>query len=110
VADRLSIPATLRVTPVRLSEAVESTLYFVICEALTNVVRHAEASRAEVEVRVADGTVTARVTDDGRGGAGFDSGTGLAGLRDRVETLRGDLALASEPGHGTTLTVRVPCA
>jgi signal transduction histidine kinase len=109
VVDRLSIPATLRVTPVRLPEEIESTLYFVICEALTNVVRHAEASRAEVEVRVADGTVTARVSDDGRGGAGFDSGTGLAGLRDRVETLRGDLALASEPGHGTTLTVRVPC-
>lgn len=94
----------------RPPEASESTLYFVICEALTNVVRHAEASRAAVKVRIENGTVIAQVTDDGRGGACFAAGTGLAGLRDRIETLRGDLVLASEPGQGTTLTVRVPCA
>ncbi|MGK5684888.1 sensor histidine kinase [Actinoplanes sp. URMC 104] len=110
IVDRLSIPARLDITPLRLPEAIESTLYFVICEALTNVVRHAGASRAEVEVRVEDDTAVATITDDGHGGASFDHGTGLAGLRDRVETLRGNLTLASDPGHGTTLAVRVPCA
>lgn len=109
VVDRLSIPAGLAITPVRLPEEIESTLYFVICEALTNVVRHAGAARADVTVDVADGTAVARIVDDGRGGASFEHGTGLAGLRDRVETLRGDLTLVSAPGHGTTITVRVPC-
>jgi signal transduction histidine kinase len=108
VADRLSIPVTLDVTTDRLPEPIEETLYFVICEALTNVIRHADAGHAEVRVTLHDDTVVARVTDDGRGGATFDRGSGLAGLRDRVETLRGDLAIATS-GAGTTVTVRIPC-
>jgi signal transduction histidine kinase len=110
VVDRLSIPAGLDVTTTRLSEAIESTLYFVICEGLTNVARHAGATRAEVVVAVTDGTVHAQISDDGRGGARFDVGSGLSGLRDRVETLRGDMTITSRPGAGTTITVRVPCA
>ena len=110
VVDRLDIPATLQVTSVRLPESIESMLYFVICEALTNVVRHAEARRVDVELSTADGLAIARISDDGRGGATFDGGTGLAGLRDRVESLRGELTVASEPGVGTTILVRVPCA
>jgi len=108
VVDRFSIPVTLDVTATRLPEAVESTLYFVICEALTNVVRHAQATRGEVAVSVSDGTVVARITDNGRGGARFDAGSGLSGLRDRVETLRGEMTVAGDTG--TTITVRIPCA
>jgi signal transduction histidine kinase len=109
MVDRLDIPIHLDIAADRLSESIESTLYFVICEALTNVVRHARAGRATVEVRVTDGMTVATVTDDGRGGARFDRGTGLAGLRDRVESVRGDLTVRSRPGHGTTITVHVPC-
>ncbi|WP_436536353.1 sensor histidine kinase [Actinoplanes sp. HUAS TT8] len=109
MADRLGIAAVLDITPTRLPEAVEETLYFVICEAMTNVVRHAQAKTTHVEVRLDDDLVVARISDDGRGGARLDAGTGLAGLRDRVESLRGDLSVTSETGHGTTLTVRVPC-
>ncbi|GIF17840.1 signal transduction histidine kinase [Actinoplanes tereljensis] len=108
VADRMSIPVTLDVTADRLPDPIEETLYFVICEALTNVIRHAEAGHAEVRVTLRDDTVVARVTDDGRGGAGFDGGSGLAGLRDRVETLRGDMTIATG-GNGTTVTVVIPC-
>jgi signal transduction histidine kinase len=121
IVGRLTIPVDLRITAGRLPEAIESTLYFVICEALTNVIRHAGATRAEVRVEVADGMVLARVSDDGRGGAGFDVGSGLAGLRDRVETMRGDMtisadtaiggerAIGGDAGSGTTITVRIPC-
>ncbi|MFD0521183.1 sensor histidine kinase [Paractinoplanes durhamensis] len=104
----MTIPVTVDVTAGRLPDAVEETLYFVICEALTNVIRHADADSAEVRVTQGDGTVVALVTDDGHGGAGFEGGSGLAGLRDRVETLRGDLAIATG-GDGTTITVRIPC-
>jgi signal transduction histidine kinase len=108
VADRMTIPVGVDVGTERLPDAVEETLYFVICELLTNVLRHAEASRAEVRVTLREGTVVARVTDDGRGGAGYEGGSGLAGLRDRVETLRGDMTIATG-GNGTTVTVVVPC-
>ncbi|GAA0556656.1 hypothetical protein GCM10010172_44510 [Paractinoplanes ferrugineus] len=108
VADRLNIPVAVDVGAERLPDPVEETLYFVICELLTNVIRHAAASRAEVRVTLHDGTAVARVTDDGRGGAGFRGGSGLAGLRDRVESLRGDMTIATG-GNGTTVTVVVPC-
>ncbi|MEU4241280.1 ATP-binding protein [Actinoplanes sp. NPDC026619] len=109
VADRLTIPVTLDVTADRLPDPIEETLYFVICEALTNVIRHAGAdAAATVRVTLRDGTVVARVADDGRGGASFETGSGLAGLRDRVETLRGDMTIATG-GDGTTVTVRIPC-
>lgn len=109
VVDRLGIPAELDVTEQRLPEAVEVTLYFVICEALTNVIRHAHASHADVEVVVVDGTAISRIADDGCGGARAESGTGLAGMRDRVETLRGDMTITEPPEGGTTITVRIPC-
>jgi len=110
MADRLPLPVTIEVPDTRLPEPIESNLYFVIGEALTNVVRHAGATGAEVLVTVRDNEVIAVVSDDGRGGAGFAGGTGLPGLRDRVETLRGDLTVESSPGAGTTVTARIPCA
>jgi len=87
---------------------VEIAAYYVVSEALTNTARHATATAATVTVTVTDGVLRVRVRDDGRGGADFAGGSGLVGLRDRVEALGGGLALDDSPGGGTTLDVRIP--
>ena len=94
----------------RLDSRVEAGAYFVICEALTNVVKHANASEAIVRTLVADGQLLVTVTDDGDGGADAARGTGLTGLSDRVAALNGALQIASPPGKGTTLSCRIPLA
>lgn len=105
------LPLTLRCDITgRLAESVEISAYYLVAEALTNVVKHAEASRACVEVHHHDATLVVSVTDDGRGGADLTGGTGLAGLADRVHALAGTLQVDSPPGRGTTLTARLPCA
>jgi signal transduction histidine kinase len=89
---------------------VETTAYFVVAESLTNVAKHARASQVEVEVaRSAEG-LTISVRDDGVGGATLDSGSGLRGLADRVETDGGRMSVLSEAGGGTTVTVELPIA
>ncbi len=93
-----------------LPEAVESAAYFVVAEALTNVAKYANASRASVEVARENGDVLVRVTDDGVGGADPQKGSGLRGLSDRVATLDGRLWVDSAPGAGTTVRARLPCA
>jgi signal transduction histidine kinase len=98
-------------TEERLPEAVEIGAYYIVSEALTNAAKHANASRVTVTVAVAthDGDVLdVSVRDDGVGGADFAGGSGLVGLRDRVEALGGRVALQSEPGAGTTLSVVLP--
>jgi signal transduction histidine kinase len=80
----------------------------VVCEALTNTVKYAQASAAEVEVSAGDGVLRVRVCDDGRGGADFGGGSGLAGLKDRAEALGGWLSLHSPPGAGTVLEMALP--
>jgi len=92
----------------RVKEAVEVGAYFVICEALTNVVKHARASRASVAATIADGQLLVSVSDDGIGGADPESGTGLTGLSDRVAALDGVLTIVSRRGAGTTLSCRIP--
>jgi PAS domain S-box-containing protein len=92
----------------RLAEGLESTAYFVVSEALTNVARHAEADRAWVRVGLGEGCVELEVRDDGVGGAETGSGTGLQGLRDRVAAVNGGVEISSPPGEGTVVRARLP--
>ena len=111
LARRSTIPVELDLqTRDRLPEPVEVSAYYVIAEALTNAAKHAQASRVTVTVerREADDVLRLTISDDGIGGAGFDRGTGLLGLRDRVEALGGRIGLESPRGLGTTLTVDLP--
>jgi GAF domain-containing protein len=92
----------------RLPEPVEVAAYFVVSEALTNAVKHSEATSVTVEIEAADNVLRIGVQDDGAGGAEFSGGSGLVGLRDRVEALGGRIALQSTPGLGTSLSVELP--
>ncbi|HYB24282.1 MAG TPA: sensor histidine kinase [Solirubrobacteraceae bacterium] len=91
-----------------LAPAVESAAYFVIAEALTNSAKHAHASRTWVQLRDEQRELAVVVGDDGRGGAD-PHGSGLAGLRARVEALDGSLRVHSAAGAGTVLEARLPC-
>jgi signal transduction histidine kinase len=110
VVARSPIPVELQVeVRHRPSSPVESTAYFVVAEALTNVARHAQATRAWVAiVRVGDKLIV-EVRDDGRGGADETLGTGLRGLRDRVASVGGTMQVISPEGGPTTLLVEMPC-
>jgi signal transduction histidine kinase len=106
--DDLTVPVHVRVTVPRLDPTLETTAYFVIAEALTNIVKHARASRAEVEARVRDDRLVIEVRDDGIGGADPSRGTGLTGLLDRVEAAEGVLRLDSPIHGGTIVHVELP--
>ena len=108
VADRLPIPVRLDVPDRRLAAAAEAGLYFVACEALANVVKHADAAGATVTVAIGESELTMRVADDGVGGAEAP-GHGLANIADRISALDGRLAIDSPPGGGTRLEVTIPC-
>jgi signal transduction histidine kinase/predicted Ser/Thr protein kinase len=109
LARRSAIPVTLEVrTDARLPEHVEVTAYFVVSEALTNAAKHAHASYVQVAVDTADGHVRLSISDDGVGGADPTRGSGLVGLKDRVEALGGTLIVQSRPGQGTRLIAEVP--
>jgi signal transduction histidine kinase len=105
---RAPVPVTLEAETGRLPEQVESAAYFVVSEALANVAKYSEASRATVRVRRENGRVTVDVTDDGVGGADAARGSGLRGLADRVAALDGTLELDSPPGRGTRLRAEIP--
>jgi PAS domain S-box-containing protein len=92
----------------RLPAPVEATAYFVVSEALTNVARHAQATRAWARVTRRDVGLDVEVGDDGVGGATPGSGSGLQGLRDRVAAVDGALEVYSPPGGGTVLRARLP--
>jgi len=94
----------------RLPDAVESTAYFVVVEALANVAKHSEATRAAVSAGLRGDRLHLDVRDDGCGGADPERGTGLTGLADRVAVLEGKVALSSPPGGPTLLHVELPCA
>jgi signal transduction histidine kinase len=106
--DDLSIPVDLRLTAPRLPAQTEITIYFVVAEALTNVVKHARASRAEVSVHADGATLRVEVVDDGVGGADPDGGTGLTGLSDRVQAAEGTMTIVSAAGDGTAVRVALP--
>lgn len=109
LAERTPLPMDVDVVDGRFREEVESTAYFVIAEALTNVVRSAQAQRAAVRVSVREGRMEVTVSDDGVGGADPALGTGLRGLEDRVAAIAGTLNVTSEPGRGTTVRAEIPC-
>ena len=93
--------------PDRLPMSVETTAYFLVAEALTNVGKYARASRASVTVRVAGDELDIEVLDDGVGGANPAAGSGLRGLADRVAALQGTLDVTSPPGRGTRIHARI---
>jgi signal transduction histidine kinase len=111
LARRAPVPVELQSLPrERLPEAVELAAYFVVAEALTNVAKYAAATHATVDVRRHNGRLVVRVSDDGVGGADPNLGTGLRGLADRLAVIEGRLEIDSQPGRGTTITAKIPCA
>ena len=115
VAARSPVPVDLRVDAgigqhgARPGPNVESIAYFVVSESLANVAKHSGATRAAVQVARRGNRLILEVTDNGRGGADPDLGTGLAGLRDRVDGVDGWFHVSSPIGGPTTLTVELPC-
>jgi len=112
LAYRAAVPIELRTAlpDERLPMPVEAAAYFTVCEALTNVAKYAGADRAWVDVECRDGRLDVAVGDDGIGGARFGAGSGLEGLRDRVEALNGTFEVESRPGGGTVVRARLPVA
>jgi signal transduction histidine kinase len=102
LAARSPLPVEVAVGDERYPPHVEAAAYFFIAEALTNVAKHAQASHIELNLHQRDGLVVIDVRDDGVGGADA-SGSGICGLRDRIEAIGGQMHLDSPPGHGTLL-------
>jgi signal transduction histidine kinase len=106
---RSALPVKLDLHAVgRLPEPVEVAAYYAVSEALTNAAKHAAASVVHVALEARDTTVTLVIHDDGIGGADPARGSGLVGLRDRIEALGGTLEVTSPPGHGTTVLIELP--
>jgi signal transduction histidine kinase len=111
LARRSAVPVELDVrSAARLPKPVEAAAYYVVAETLTNAAKHAHASVVHVEAHADDGVLRVAVGDDGVGGADPAGGSGLVGLRDRVEALDGRLTLHSPRGGGTTVRVELPLA
>jgi len=109
LARHSTVPVDLDVrTTGRLPERVEVAAYYVVSEALTNAAKHGHASSVTVRVEAASEVLRVRIRDDGVGGAQFGRGSGLVGLKDRVEALGGGITLQSEPGAGTLLSIELP--
>jgi signal transduction histidine kinase len=114
LVDRLPVPTRLELRPgesaAPLPQRIESTGYFVVAEALTNVVKHSQAGELAVTVARDNGTLRIEVTDNGVGGASVAGGSGLRGIADRLDVLGGSLQIHSPQGQGTRLLAEVPCA
>ncbi|GGX71152.1 sensor histidine kinase [Streptomyces hiroshimensis] len=111
IAERTPLPVGLTVELAdRPAPTVEAVAYFVVSEALANVVKHARASRADVRVERRGGILHVVVTDDGVGGADPTGGSGLAGLAKRVASVDGTFSISSPVGGPTVVTVELPCA
>jgi signal transduction histidine kinase len=108
LARRASLPVQVSCRCPRLATAVETAVYYVAAEALANVIKHAHASGVRIDVALDDGHAVIAVDDDGDGGADPD-GSGLRGLRDRVEALDGTFEITSGPTTGTRLRAEIPC-
>ncbi|MBW4700987.1 MULTISPECIES: sensor histidine kinase [unclassified Micromonospora] len=110
LAGSCAVPCRLTVdVPVRCAVSVEATAYFVVAEALTNVVRHSGAGRVDVTVRREQGRLSVTVEDDGRGDVDETRGSGLTGIRRRVGAYDGRMTLTSTKGGPTRLEVELPC-
>jgi len=109
LATRAPVPVQISGVPAdKLCQTVEAAAYFVTAEALTNVAKYAHATEAFVHLSLEDDCLRLEVRDNGIGGADPSTGSGLRGLRDRVDALDGHLELDSPLGGGTTLTVEIP--
>jgi signal transduction histidine kinase len=109
LAGRAALPVELdAVLPMGLPDSVEVAAYYVASEALTNAAKHAQASAVEIELSAENSVVELAIRDDGVGGADPARGSGLIGLRDRVEALGGTIEFASSPGNGTSVMARIP--
>ena len=109
IVETSSIPVTLIGVPTgRLDPTVEATAYYVVAEAVANAQRHAGASAVRVRIASVRGYLSVEVTDDGDGGAAYQVGSGLEGLRDRVEALGGEFHLQSPAGAGTRILAGIP--
>lgn len=108
LADRAPVPVQIDIPEQRFAAAVESAAYFIAAEALTNVAKYANASKAGITVTVSADALVLEVDDDGIGGAVVRPGSGLYGLLDRVAALDGTLTVKSPPGAGTCLRAQVP--
>ena len=108
LADGSPVPIEVRAPDRRFPPTVETTLWYCCAEAVANIGKHARARAGTVEVWVDGPVVVAKVTDDGIGGARADPDGGLTGLEDRIRAVSGTLRLASPPGEGTQIEVRVP--
>ncbi|MEV4127461.1 sensor domain-containing protein [Nocardia sp. NPDC049707] len=110
VAARCTVPTRILVAiGDGIPAPVEAAVYFVVTEALTNIDRHSGATRAHVDVRMADDHIVVEIHDNGRGGIDESRGTGVAGMRRRLEALDGVLTVDSPPGGPTILQVACPC-
>jgi signal transduction histidine kinase len=110
LAAQAAIPVELAVAVGgRLPETIEVTAYYVVSESLTNIGKHAHASKASVRVTRAADQVVVEIVDDGTGGADTERGTGLRGLADRVEAVGGRLRIWSPAGGGTRVEAEIPC-
>jgi signal transduction histidine kinase len=109
LARRASIPVEVHLnSEARYPPSIEVAAYYVVSEALTNTARHAAASQVQVVVDEQDSTLRVSTRDDGIGGADPRQGSGLTGLRDRIEALGGVIEVVSAKGDGTTITVSLP--
>jgi signal transduction histidine kinase len=109
LARRSPVPVRVHMrTDGRLPAPCEATAYYVAAEAFSNAAKHAVASAVDIRIERARGTLTVQVHDDGVGGADATDGSGLVGLRDRVEAVGGTMTVDSPAGAGTTLTARLP--
>ena len=108
LAEQAPVPVDVVVPVAELPAEVEAVAYFFCSEALANIAKHASASRASVSVTAGDGRVSIEIEDDGVGGADLVRGTGLRGLADRVEALRGTFHVESPAGGGTRLAAEIP--
>jgi signal transduction histidine kinase len=109
LARRSAVPVELEVhTDRRLPERIEAAAYYVVSEALTNAAKHSHASAVWVRVEAGDAGLEVSIRDDGVGGAAPGQGSGLLGLKDRVEALGGEIEVESPSGSGTSLRVRIP--
>jgi PAS domain S-box-containing protein len=109
LAGRAPVPVDLSIeAPHEIPEQIEATVYYVAAEALTNIAKYANATRARVRVEWDGSRLTVEVADDGRGGADRKLGSGLSGLADRVSALGGRLRIISPAGSGTTITADLP--
>ena len=107
LVSRIPLPFTVKLSVERLPASVEATAYFIVSEALTNVLKHAHADGAMVTVQAEDGLLRVEIRDDGIGGADPEHGSGLLGLSDRVEALGCTLQLTSPTGGDTTLLIQL---